>query len=109
MSSELNRRWKTKLAEPWNNVAEEELPNNVISLESYRRKGSAVPSHRVFYLTESGKWLENLSAFPALQIIPIDSIEELRARTANITPDLILLESNLGWADPIDLTAELHD
>lgn len=76
------------------------LPSNVVDLSYFRRLGSE--RHTVFYLNEAGRWLETLTGFPFLHVEDIDSMELLKARLLSRTPDLIILESDIQWADPVN-------
>ena len=83
--------------------------DNVIDLNSHRwRRARAVP-HSLFYINENGAWLDLLSSFPFLRVEDIQDQDTLRSRLVLRAPDLILIDSQVRWADLVELTAFLHD
>ena len=85
--------------------------SNVIDLSLHRWRRARVPSasHTVYYIHESGEWQNLLTSFPFLSIQSIENEEVLRARLIHCPPDLILIDSQLRWADLVHLTAFLHN
>jgi hypothetical protein len=98
---------------------------NVIELASFRRAGTATPQRPlppsalnrsfsqslgdplparalIFYISESGRWLEMLRDFENLEIVDIRSTESLRQKLMGRTPEIILLESSFQWACPFE-------
>lgn len=74
---------------------------NVISLSDFRERRFSSGAHRVFYLTDSGKYREEILALPSLQIEGVISAETLRAKLLTHSADIVLIEAALAWTDPV--------
>ena len=81
--------------------APETLPSNVVELMAFRDRRPSPGAHTVYYLNEAGRWLETLDSFAFLYVEDIGNMEVLKARLLSRTPDLIVLESELKWTDPV--------
>lgn len=79
----------------------EVLPSNVVKLAAFRDRRPSADSHTVYYLNEAGRWLDTLDSFAFLNVQDISNMEVLKARLLSRTPDLIVLESELKWAEPV--------
>ncbi len=75
----------------------------MIDLVQYRfRRSENVDAHPILYLSRDGASLDLLSIYGFLEIEDIRSSMGLRHALLTKQPDLILMESDLGWVDPID-------
>ena len=85
------------------------LPANVVALDAFRlRTAVRQPKpHTLFYLTDTCRWLPILSSFPFLQIDAITSMLMLKSKLLSHAPDLILVESKVGWEKPVTLIETL--
>lgn len=81
--------------------SEASLPPNVIDFAEFLGRRNPVDTHTVYYLNESGTWLDPLVSFPFLHVEDINSMEQLKTRLLSRTPDLIFIEAKLSWVDPI--------
>lgn len=77
------------------------LPANVIELRKFRNRRQTQSTHPVFYLTQFGQSRESIGSLPWLQVEEIPSLADLKRALVAKTPDLILLEANITWLDPI--------
>lgn len=88
-------------------------PGNVVRLEAFRSRAPVshlVPeTHTIFYLTDTCRWLSLLGSLPFVQIEAIHSVLSLKSKLLARTPDLILVESKIGWEDPVTLIKTLTD
>lgn len=79
---------------------------DVIDLDDYRiRRRTDV--HPIFYLSRQGDWLDLLGQFD--YVIPEDIRSPMGLRQALLTqqPDLILIESDLDWIDPVEAIEQI--
>lgn len=88
---------------PWS-LAESNLVD--FSLEKWKR--SSRQGQTVFYVNESGEWLNLLSQNRALTTVDVHSLETLGNALFQQPPDLVLIESNLTWADPLAILNNLN-
>jgi len=84
-------------------------PSNVIDLSEYRQKRTYSQYRNIMYLSNSGSWGSLLNSFRALKIRDIQNHEMLRDQLKTQNPDLILLESNLVWANAIEMAHYLDN
>lgn len=75
----------------------------MIDLVEYRHRRGDSDTHPILYLSRDGASLELLSLFGFLDIEDIRSQMGLRHALLTKQPDLILMESDLGWADPVEV------
>jgi AmiR/NasT family two-component response regulator len=80
---------------------------DVIDLAKFRLRQTDTDAHPIFYLSRDGAWLDMLSGFGFLEIEDIRSQLGLRHALLTSRPDLVLVESNLDWIDPIEAIQEI--
>lgn len=81
---------------------------DVIHLSEYRDLRSSLKSPTLLYLNREGAWLDSLDPTCALDIEDIRSALGLRHALVTRQADLVLIESDLDWMDPIDAVSELN-
>jgi CheY-like chemotaxis protein len=84
------------------------IPSNVIDLDTHRWRRARFLTHSLFYINEDGAWWNVLSSFPMLRVENVQDEETLRSRLLSSQPDLILIDSQIRWADLVELTSHLH-
>ncbi|MBI4404041.1 MAG: hypothetical protein HY537_07765 [Deltaproteobacteria bacterium] len=85
------------------------MVSNVIDLCRYRNRRNRLHFYNVFYVTEEGQWLTLLLFSPFLRVRDLRSQEELRNFLLIERPDLIIVESNISWGEPIEIIREFHE
>jgi DNA-binding response OmpR family regulator len=80
---------------------------NVIPLGQFRLRRTAA-EHSVFYLTANERWLDLLSSCFATKVESVRGPDVLKAKLLRREPDLVLVESGIRWADPVDTIHHLH-
>ncbi len=80
---------------------------DVIDMAEYRTRSGRRDTHPVFYISRDGAWLEMLEPYGFLEIEDIRSRLGFRHALLTKQPDLILMESELGWAEPVELIEEI--
>jgi CheY-like chemotaxis protein len=85
------------------------LQSNVVRLSDFRSSKKNQVARTIFYVhpEPEGKWSSLLESFSLLKIENICSSFELTSKLYLKKPDCILLESALGWTDPIHVIHEL--
>lgn len=84
-----------------------ESDDNVIDLSVYRSRRRLPRRHAVFYVTDEGRWQSLFARLPYVELDEIRNPMLLRAKLLLKKPDLVLIESKLSWAEPIDMIREL--
>lgn len=83
--------------------------SNVIRLADFRSRKQIPPSRTIFYIHgKNEKWISLLNSFSLLRTEGISSSFELSSGLYLRKPDLVLLESDLDWVNPLHLIEELH-
>jgi CheY-like chemotaxis protein len=80
---------------------------DVIDMAKYRSRRGETETHPIFYLSRDGASLDLLEGFAFLDIEDIRSPLGFRHALLTKQPDLILMESDLGWADPVQAIEEI--
>lgn len=83
------------------------LPENVIDLSAVRKLRQLKTAHNVFYINESQTWLPDLEKITYINTIALHNDRSLDAALLTSAPDVILVESELSWSDPISLIENL--
>jgi len=81
--------------------------NNVLDFTRHFERRRLRSLHTVFYINERGRWNKQLTLFQSLRVLDIRSVDSLRSGLCENQPDLILLESDLSWADAIEVSRDL--
>jgi len=63
---------------------------------------------KIFYISQNQEWSELLGQIPGVQIANVQSLDALSTYLLLDTPDLVLLESSVEWADPISIIEKLR-
>ncbi len=76
-------------------------------MAAYRTRRNETETHPIFYLSRDGAWLDMLGSHTFLEIEDIRSKLGFRHALLTKQPDLILMESELGWAEPVAAIEEI--
>lgn len=84
------------------------VASNVVHL-STRRSYLMPHSHpnRIFYVTEEKKRLSLLESIPSLKIEVVESRSQLKTKMMLHSPELVVVESILSWADSMQLIRDM--
>lgn len=81
--------------------------HNVIELSAYRRKRALQKLHRVLYVTDEAPNLDLLQSIPSVATDSVNCIDSLRSAFIRRTHDVIFMDSELSWSDPVELIVRL--
>ncbi len=79
---------------------------NVVDMTAFRKRLRATTAPElipVFYLHEGGSSETAIRSFPLLDVTSVNCPEKLELALLEKRPALILVESFLSWADPVEL------
>jgi len=82
--------------------------NNVVDLCAYRSYTlpQTHPS-RIFYVTQGKERLSLLAAIPSLKVETIESSSQLKTKMMLHSPELVVIDSKLEWADALQVIRDL--
>lgn len=76
---------------------------NVIDMNAYRRRKSHLPQHHLLYITDESPHGDAIQGIPSAATDIVASLETLRVAFVRRNHDLVFVDSDLSWADPVEL------
>ncbi len=79
----------------------------IIDFAGYKRRHDHSNLKRAIYVSQNGEWTAMLSRYVVLPEQPICS-SGARSKIISFSPDLIFVESQLSWYDPVEIVLEYN-